>query len=194
MISEGWHIAAPFSHSSIFKWSHIICWSPNWNEPQTDSGTPRFGILTNPYPNRFGDPRTKMGPPIWMPFQWGDSNLKPKLERTPNRFWLVTEQSPFGSGIPVLVWGCIDPHFGLGIPESFRVFLWRASPFWFGDLFLIDAVMLLLFARPSCPQHPSLALGLPQFLVRKGRSCAWLKKTPKKQSPFRNGDSPNRFG
>ena len=24
-------------------------------------GTPQFGILTNPYPNRFGDPRTNMG-------------------------------------------------------------------------------------------------------------------------------------
>ena len=30
-----------------------ICWSPNWNGPQTNSETPRFGILTNPYPNRF---------------------------------------------------------------------------------------------------------------------------------------------
>jgi len=40
------------------------CWSPNWNEPQTDYGTPRFGILTNPYPNRIGDPRFKMGSPF----------------------------------------------------------------------------------------------------------------------------------
>jgi hypothetical protein len=38
------------------------CWSPNWNEPQTDSGTPQFGILTNPYPNRFGE----------SPFRYGD--------------------------------------------------------------------------------------------------------------------------
>ena len=38
------------------------CWSPNWNEPHTASGTPRFGILTNPYPNRFGE----------SPFQYGD--------------------------------------------------------------------------------------------------------------------------
>jgi len=38
-----------------------ICWSPNWNEPHTTSETPRFGILTNPYPYRFGDPRSDMG-------------------------------------------------------------------------------------------------------------------------------------
>ncbi len=37
------------------------CWSPNWNEPQTDSGTPRFGILTNPYPNRFGESLFRYG-------------------------------------------------------------------------------------------------------------------------------------
>jgi hypothetical protein len=40
----------------------VQCWSPNWNEPHTASGTPRFGILTNPYPNRLGEP----------PFQYGD--------------------------------------------------------------------------------------------------------------------------
>jgi hypothetical protein len=38
------------------------CWSPNWNEPQTDSGTPQFGILTNPYPNRYEE----------SPFRYGD--------------------------------------------------------------------------------------------------------------------------
>jgi hypothetical protein len=32
-----------------------MCWSPNWNEPHTATGTPRFGTLTNPYPNRFGE-------------------------------------------------------------------------------------------------------------------------------------------
>ena len=35
-----------------------ICWSPNWNEPRIAMGTPQFGILANPYPNRFGDPRS----------------------------------------------------------------------------------------------------------------------------------------
>ena len=39
-----------------------ICWSPNWNGPQTDSGTPRFGILTNPYyPNQFGESQNWFG-------------------------------------------------------------------------------------------------------------------------------------
>jgi hypothetical protein len=35
-------------------------------------GTPQFGILTNPYPNRFWDPCSDMGSPFWMPFQFGD--------------------------------------------------------------------------------------------------------------------------
>ncbi len=38
-----------------------MCWSPNWNGPRIAMGTPQFGILTNPYPNGFGDPRTNMG-------------------------------------------------------------------------------------------------------------------------------------
>ncbi len=37
------------------------CWSPNWNEPQTGSGTPQFGFLTNPYPNRFGESPNQYG-------------------------------------------------------------------------------------------------------------------------------------
>jgi hypothetical protein len=32
-------------------------------------GTPQFGILTNPYPNRFGDPRTNMGIAFFCFFQ-----------------------------------------------------------------------------------------------------------------------------
>jgi hypothetical protein len=53
-----------------------LCWSPNWNEPHTAMGTPRFGLLTYPYPYRFGDPRhSKWGPhigtgipkPVWEP-------------------------------------------------------------------------------------------------------------------------------
>jgi len=32
--------------------------------------------------------------------------------------------------------------------------------------------------------------GLPRFLVRKGQSCAWLKKTPKKQSPYFGTGTP----
>ena len=52
--------------AAIFKaeqkdWVVYGCWSPNWNEPQTALGTPGFGILTNPYPYRFGDPRSNMG-------------------------------------------------------------------------------------------------------------------------------------
>ena len=41
-----------------------MCWSPIWNEPRTGSGIPKFEVLTNPYPNRFGDPRTGLGSPF----------------------------------------------------------------------------------------------------------------------------------
>jgi len=55
--------------AAIFKaeqkdWVVYGCWSPNWNEPQTTLGTPQFGILTNPYPYRFGDPCSNMGSPF----------------------------------------------------------------------------------------------------------------------------------
>jgi len=58
------HIWDPRTHNEIVRiWGlTYTCWSPNWNEPHTASGTPRFGILTNPYPNRFGE----------SPFQNGD--------------------------------------------------------------------------------------------------------------------------
>ncbi len=45
----------------FYSLSKSICWSPNWNGPQTDSGTPRFGILTHPYPNRFGESQNQFG-------------------------------------------------------------------------------------------------------------------------------------
>jgi len=102
---------------------------------------------------------------------WGRVRSVPKLEQTPNRFWLVTGQSPnrfgdpcfgvgiwgspfwfrdpqiglgilcdshphFGSGILVLVWGCLDPQTDSGSPELLRGFivmcipiLVRGSPF-----------------------------------------------------------------
>jgi hypothetical protein len=42
----------------------FICWSPNWNEPQTDSGTPRFGNRFGESLFRYGDPRSDMGSPF----------------------------------------------------------------------------------------------------------------------------------
>jgi hypothetical protein len=39
-----------------------VCRSPNWNEPHIGMGTPRFGILTYPYPYRYGE----------SPYQYGD--------------------------------------------------------------------------------------------------------------------------
>jgi hypothetical protein len=60
-----------------------------------------------------GIPRSDMGipVPIWGPrfecrSNLGTKPLSPKLERTPNRFWLVTEQSPNRFG---------DPRFGMGM-------------------------------------------------------------------------------
>ncbi len=46
---------------SVLKYT---CRSPNWNEPHSAMGTPRFGILTYPYPYRFGDPCSDMGSPF----------------------------------------------------------------------------------------------------------------------------------
>jgi hypothetical protein len=51
----------------FFSFTHImryVCWSPNWNEPQTDSGTPRFGNQFGESPFRYGDPRSDMGSPF----------------------------------------------------------------------------------------------------------------------------------
>ncbi len=111
-----------------------ICWSPNWNELQTASGTPRFGILTNPYPCRFGDPRSDMGSPFWVPFQFGDETLKSQIGTNPKLLlvsdWTIPKLirgSPFWYGdvlIPISVWGS---------PNWFEDSLWFASPFRFGD-------------------------------------------------------------
>ncbi len=67
----------PHRNPLTLYWSYVryvvvmsLCWSPNWNEPRIAMGTPQFGILTNPYPNRFGDPRTNMGIAFfWFFFQ-----------------------------------------------------------------------------------------------------------------------------
>ncbi len=62
----------------------------------------------------------------WSPFWFGDPRIGLGI--------LCDSYPHFGSGIPVLVWGCLDPHFGLEIPESFRGFIWSStSPFCFGD-------------------------------------------------------------
>jgi hypothetical protein len=62
-------IAAIFSaadHNPIARRHHseVFCWSLNWNESQTDSGTPRFGNQFGKSPYRFGDPRSDMGSPF----------------------------------------------------------------------------------------------------------------------------------
>ena len=125
------------SKTRRFRLVSLMCWSPNWNEPRIAMGTPQFGILTYPYPNRFGDPHSDMGSPFWIPFQFGDETLKnPEVPNwnephTDSGLWLKNPQTD--SGIPVLVWGCIDPHFSSGIPESVWGFLWFTSPFRFGD-------------------------------------------------------------
>jgi len=42
-----------------------LCQSSNWNEPHFGTGTPRFGILTYPYPYRYGE----------SPYQYGDCSF-----------------------------------------------------------------------------------------------------------------------
>ena len=86
-----------------------ICWSPNWNEPQTDSGTPRFGNRFGESLSRYGDPRSDMGSPFWMPFQFGDETIKSQIGTNPK---------------PILVsdWTIPKPILG--------------SPFWYGDVLI----------------------------------------------------------
>ncbi len=45
--------------------SLCTCWSPNWNEPRTDSGIPKFGILTD---TNSGIPEPIWGLPFWCFF------------------------------------------------------------------------------------------------------------------------------
>jgi hypothetical protein len=160
------------------------------NPIHTAMGTPRFGIMTYPYPYRFGDPHTNMRSPFWMPFQFGDKTLKSQIGMNPIPLlvsdWTIPKPirgSPFwygDSGIPVLVWGSPnrfgdsfdahppfrfgDPRFGMGI---------RGSPFWFG--------------------YPRIGLGIHLMHIP---ILLW-------GSPFWYGDSgipvlvwgsPNRFG
>ncbi len=100
-----------------------------------------------------------------------------------------------------MVWGCLDPHFGSGIPESVWGFIvWcipilvRGSPFWYGDVL----IPILVRGSPnrfgdSFEAHPHSGLGIH------------LKRIPISVwgSPFWYGDSgipilvwlsQNRFG
>ena len=53
------------------------CWSPNWNKPQTDFGTPRFRVLTNPYPNRFGESQNRFGDCFFCVFFFSHAQDQP---------------------------------------------------------------------------------------------------------------------
>ncbi len=111
-----------------------ICWSPNWNEPQTDSGTPRFRNRFGESPFRYGDPHSDMGSPFWMLFQFGDETLKSQIGTNPKLIlvsdWTIPKQilgSPFWYG-DVLI-----PISFRGSPNRFGDSLWFASPFRFGN-------------------------------------------------------------
>ena len=45
-----------------------ICWSPNWNEPHIGMGTPQFGLLTHPYPYRYGESPYRYGDCLFFAF------------------------------------------------------------------------------------------------------------------------------
>jgi hypothetical protein len=101
------------------------CGDSKWIRDGSEGGPldvyvgPQIGMNPKPIlglPNleiNLGSPRSDMGipVPIWGPrfecrSSLGTKPLRPKLERTPNRFWLVTEQSPNLFG---------DPRFGMGM-------------------------------------------------------------------------------
>ena len=141
-----------------------------------------------PQPKRgFSDPQTKNGipkPKRGSPNQKGDPQFEcrsilgtktrfPKLEQSPNQFWLVTEPIPipkwgsrnwFGDCmIPKSVWGLHDPQIGLGIPYSVRGFVPRASPNRIWD----PRIGLGIF-----PRRNSRGLTNPSYLPRK-KNTPW---------------------
>jgi hypothetical protein len=117
------------------------CWSPNWNEPQTDSGTPRFGnrfgesmFRFGESMFRFGDPRSDMGSPFWMPFQFGDKTIKSQIGTNPKPI-LVSDWTIPKPILGSLFWygDVLIPISVRGSPNRFGDSLWFASPFRFGD-------------------------------------------------------------
>ncbi len=105
-----------------------ICWSPNWNEPRIAMGTPQIGILKNPYPNRFGDPRTNMGiaflVSISVTHKIGHRFRDPRIGSgiTESKFARIPEpirESPNRFGYPQTKTGIPESHHTkTGIPES----------------------------------------------------------------------------
>ena len=125
---------------------YYVCRSPNWNEPHTTSGTPRFGILTNPYPNQFGE----------SPFQYGDCFF--------GVFFSVTHKI-----------GLFSPKITSKNREHTLLFNYIMN--------MVHHSIILLWCWDW----------LNFWWEKTDLVRAW-KKTPKKQSPYRNGDSPNWFG
>ena len=78
--------------------------------------------------------------------RWGGANFSPHF------------------GILILVWGCIDPHFGSGIPKSVWGFfvihipisVW-GSPFLFGDPHM-PAMMTMATARWAMARQDTMAM------------------------------------
>jgi hypothetical protein len=94
-----------------------MCWSPNWNEHHTASGTPPFGILANPYPNQFGE----------SPFQYGDCYFGVFFSRAHDRPFLTKIPSQ-RHGAPLLTKNLGNQHTApanqeLGEQEKGRLLL-----------------------------------------------------------------------
>ena len=90
-------------------WTYLtyICRSPNWNEPQTGMGMSPIWKEHKSLPKPVQGSPFQYGVPVLSAASiWGRVWSVPKLERTPNRFGLVTEQSPNRFR---------DPRFGMGM-------------------------------------------------------------------------------
>ena len=83
-----------------------------------------------------------MGSPFWMPFQFGDKNLKSQIGTNPKPILVSDWTIPIWFG---------DPRFGMGM-------YW--SPFWFGDprivsgIFVTHIPILIRWSLPHWCRHP----------------------------------------
>ena len=107
------------------------------------------------------------------PFWYGDLLIPISVWGSPNWFGdSLNLHHQTGSGIPVLVWGFIDPHFGLGIPKSVWGFTQFASPNRFGD----PRFGFWIWGSPFLFGGPQIGLGIHSICIPKlvRRSPFWF--------------------
>ncbi len=115
ILVSDWKIPKPIL-GSLFWYGDVLI-------PISVRGSPnRFGgSLLCASPFRFGDPRFGVGM-SWSPFQFRDPRIGSGIH--------CYVHPHFGSGIPVLVWGCLDPHTGSGISAWFESAVSWLPKFW----------------------------------------------------------------